>query len=102
MLYFTIVFFFQTPLFCYNPSIHLLHHFLKIFYHSPSPRYRYSDRRRVSNKYRDAERQRQIEERRVIYVGKIAEGSTRADLRRRFEIFGPVIDISLHFRERGY
>lgn len=68
---------------------------------SPSPRYRYSDRRRVSNKYRDAERQRQIEERRVIYVGKIAEGSTRADLRRRFEIFGPVIDISLHFRERG-
>ena len=69
---------------------------------SPSPKYRYSDRRRGSNKYRDAERQRQIEERRVIYVGKIAEGSTRADLRRRFEIFGPVIDISLHFRERGY
>jgi len=68
---------------------------------SPSPKYRYSDRRRGSNKYRDAERQRQIEERRVIYVGKIAEGSTRADLRRRFEIFGPVIDISLHFRERG-
>ena len=56
----------------------------------------------MSNEYRDAERQRQIEERRVIYVGKIAEGSTRADLRRRFEIFGPVIDISLHFRERGY
>lgn len=48
-----------------------------------------------------AERQQAIEERRVIYVGKLGEGTSRRELRRRFEIFGPVADISLHFRERG-
>jgi peroxisome proliferator-activated receptor gamma coactivator-related protein 1 len=37
----------------------------------------------------------------VIYVGKLADGTTRSDLRQRFEPFGPVVDISLHFRERG-
>jgi len=38
----------------------------------------------------------------VLYVGRLDEGITKADLRKRFENFGPVIDISLHFRERGY
>lgn len=47
------------------------------------------------------ETQRQVEERRVIYVGGIAEGTLRADLRQRFEQFGPILDMSLHFRERG-
>lgn len=27
---------------------------------------------------------------------------TRADLRKRFEAFGPVLDISLHFRDHRY
>ena len=40
-------------------------------------------------------------ERRVVYVGKIAEGTTRADLRKRFEVFGPILEISVHFRDRG-
>ncbi|KAK6621983.1 hypothetical protein RUM44_001790 [Polyplax serrata] len=47
------------------------------------------------------EKQRQIEERRVIYVGRIEEGMTNAKLRKRFSVFGPIIDISLHFREYG-
>ncbi|CAK9800803.1 Peroxisome proliferator-activated receptor gamma coactivator-related protein 1 [Anthophora plagiata] len=47
------------------------------------------------------EKQRQVEERRVIYVGRLDEGITKADLRRRFEVFGPVVDISVHFREHG-
>lgn len=47
------------------------------------------------------EKMRQIEERRVIYVGQIEEGTTKSQLRERFETFGPIIDISLHFRERG-
>lgn len=71
---------------------------------SPSPKFvrdRYSECRRVPYDHREVERQRQIEERRVIYVGKIAEGTTRSVLRRRFEAFGPVIDVSLHFRDRG-
>ncbi|XP_076293648.1 uncharacterized protein LOC143215420 [Lasioglossum baleicum] len=49
----------------------------------------------------DREKQRQVEERRVIYVGRLEEGITKADLRRRFEAFGPVVDISVHFREHG-
>ncbi|KAI9557771.1 hypothetical protein GHT06_014519 [Daphnia sinensis] len=62
---------------------------------------RSQQRRRQQQQQQQAERQRQIEERRVIYVGKLADGTTRSDLRRRFEPFGPVVDISLHFRERG-
>ena len=60
-------------------------------FRSRSPFYAYSMR----------EKQRQIEERRVIYVGRIEEGMTSAKLRKRFSIFGPIIDISLHFREYG-
>eukprot|EP00088_Acartia_fossae_P012677 TRINITY_DN16556_c0_g1_i10.p1 TRINITY_DN16556_c0_g1~~TRINITY_DN16556_c0_g1_i10.p1 ORF type:complete len:1036 (+),score=233.71 TRINITY_DN16556_c0_g1_i10:67-3174(+) len=41
------------------------------------------------------------EERRIVYVGKIEEGTLKSDLRSRFETFGPILDISLHFRERG-
>lgn len=49
----------------------------------------------------EREKQRQVEERRVIYVGRIEEGTSKAELRRRFEMFGPIIDISVHFREHG-
>jgi len=38
----------------------------------------------------------------VLYVGGLDEGITKADLRKRFEVFGPVTNISVHFRERGY
>ena len=41
------------------------------------------------------------EERKIVYVGNIAEGILKSDLRNRFETFGPILDISLHFRERG-
>jgi len=47
------------------------------------------------------EKVRQVEERRVIYVGRIDEGTTKADLRTRFQQFGSIVDISVHFRERG-
>ena len=43
----------------------------------------------------------QVEERRVVYVGGIDEGTLKSDLRTRFEAFGPIVDISVHFRERG-
>ena len=43
----------------------------------------------------------QSEERRVVYVGGIDEGTLKSDLRTRFEAFGPIVDISVHFRERG-
>jgi peroxisome proliferator-activated receptor gamma coactivator-related protein 1 len=34
-------------------------------------------------------------------VGRIAEGTTRAEIRTRFEVFGPIEEISVHFRDRG-
>lgn len=49
----------------------------------------------------EKEKIRQVEERRVIYVGRIEEGTTKAHLRERFSVFGPIIDISVHFREHG-
>lgn len=47
------------------------------------------------------EHKRQIEERRVIYVGRIPDDTTKAELRRRFEVFGPIVEINLHFREHA-
>ncbi|XP_044264031.1 uncharacterized protein LOC123010909 [Tribolium madens] len=48
-----------------------------------------------------AERLREVEERRVIYVGRISKGTTKEDLRRRFITFGPITNVSLHFRDYG-
>lgn len=58
-------------------------------------------RRKPYDTWTDREKQRQVEERRVIYVGRLEEGVLKADLRRRFEAFGPIVDISVHFREHG-
>ena len=58
-------------------------------------------RREQEERHNDQESNRQVEERRVVFVGKIAEGTTRADLRKRFEVFGPIVEISVHFRDNG-
>jgi RNA recognition motif-containing protein len=42
------------------------------------------------------------EERRIVYVGRIPSSYTRRDLRRKFESFGEITDVSVHFREHGY
>ncbi|XP_076039627.1 uncharacterized protein LOC143024626 isoform X2 [Oratosquilla oratoria] len=49
----------------------------------------------------DDDRIKQVEERRVVYIGRISEGTTKLDLRSRFEKYGPIVDISVHFREHG-
>lgn len=41
------------------------------------------------------------EERRVIYVGNIPEGTTRLALRERFARFGHIEEVSVHFRDHG-
>lgn len=51
--------------------------------------------------YRDDDKNQQIEERRIIYVGNIPAEYTRVDLEKRFERFGEIEDISVHFREHG-
>ncbi|XP_034254611.1 serine/arginine repetitive matrix protein 2-like isoform X2 [Thrips palmi] len=58
-------------------------------------------RRNVDWSHVEKEHKRQVEERRVIYVGRIPEDTTKAELRRRFEVFGPIVDINLHFREHA-
>ncbi|CAN0094336.1 unnamed protein product [Lampetra planeri] len=73
----------------------------------PSPRFRRSERpwleRRESNVLDQRRRlhQKAIEERRVIYVGKINSAMTTLELRRRFQSFGEIENCSVHFRERG-
>ncbi|KAL3268091.1 hypothetical protein HHI36_007218 [Cryptolaemus montrouzieri] len=62
---------------------------------SPSPQVR-----RKKQTY-DREYVQEVEERRVVYVGKIAPKTTKQDLYRRFSRFGPIKTISLHFRDHG-
>nr|CAH7752654.1 unnamed protein product [Callosobruchus chinensis] len=49
----------------------------------------------------EKERLREVEERRVIYVGHLLPSSTRDELRKRFQKFGPITNVSLHTREHG-
>lgn len=45
------------------------------------------------------DKRREIEERRIVYVGKIPEGATKTDLRRWFGRFGAIKEVSVHFRD---
>lgn len=47
------------------------------------------------------DRARQVEERRVIYIGRINDDTTKAEVRHRFKRYGDIVDISVHFREYG-
>ncbi|XP_064601909.1 uncharacterized protein LOC135467914 [Liolophura sinensis] len=78
--------------------------------HSRSPsRHRHKSRRNASyerrkeerQKLREEEKKRQIEERRIVYVGKIPDTFTRKQLRARFDRFGEIEETSVHFRENG-
>ena len=62
---------------------------------------REDQRREMEARQRRQETSRQVEERRIVYVGKILEGTTRADIRKRFEVFGPIDEISVHYRDHG-
>ncbi|XP_073408980.1 peroxisome proliferator-activated receptor gamma coactivator-related protein 1 isoform X2 [Dendrobates tinctorius] len=46
-------------------------------------------------------KERAIEERRVVYVGKINSLMTRSELSRRFSVFGEIEECTIHFREEG-
>ncbi|KAM9323748.1 peroxisome proliferator-activated receptor gamma coactivator-related protein 1 [Gastrophryne carolinensis] len=46
-------------------------------------------------------KERAIEERRVVYIGKINSQMTRTELRRRFSVFGDIEECTVHFREHG-
>nr|XP_056705696.1 peroxisome proliferator-activated receptor gamma coactivator-related protein 1 [Euleptes europaea] len=46
-------------------------------------------------------KERAIEERRVVFIGKIPSKMTRSELQHRFSVFGNIEDCTLHFREQG-
>ncbi|XP_028939279.1 peroxisome proliferator-activated receptor gamma coactivator 1-alpha isoform X2 [Ornithorhynchus anatinus] len=61
----------------------------------------YEKRESERAKQRDRQRQKAIEERRVIYVGKIRPDTTRTELRDRFEVFGEIEECTVNLRDDG-
>ncbi|XP_045140056.1 peroxisome proliferator-activated receptor gamma coactivator 1-alpha isoform X2 [Echinops telfairi] len=61
----------------------------------------YEKRESERAKQREKQRQKAIEERRVIYVGKICPDTTRAELRDRFEVFGEIEECTVNLRDDG-
>ncbi|XP_069652896.1 peroxisome proliferator-activated receptor gamma coactivator-related protein 1 isoform X1 [Haliaeetus albicilla] len=75
---------------------------------SPSPCRRSNRRRRYSydaqdhyQRQRILQKERAIEERRVVFIGKIPSRMTRSELRHRFSVFGDIEECTLHFRSDG-
>ncbi|KAF5905164.1 peroxisome proliferator-activated receptor gamma coactivator-related protein 1-like [Clarias magur] len=80
---------------------------------SPSPqpdwRQKWSSWKRRSEYYhlsrgedtRRAAKQKAIDERRVVYVGRIRGTMTKDELRERFAMFGKIEDCTVHFRSHG-
>ncbi|MCJ8730734.1 hypothetical protein PDJAM_G00187850 [Pangasius djambal] len=46
-------------------------------------------------------KEKAIEERRVVYIGRILGSMTRKELRERFSYFGEIEECTVHFREHG-
>ncbi|XP_030058730.1 peroxisome proliferator-activated receptor gamma coactivator-related protein 1 isoform X2 [Microcaecilia unicolor] len=70
-------------------------------YRRHSRRYRFYDSRDSYQREKLYHKERAIEERRVVYVGKIHSRMTRSELKHRFSVFGDVEDCTIHFRETG-
>ncbi|XP_043111763.1 peroxisome proliferator-activated receptor gamma coactivator-related protein 1 isoform X2 [Puntigrus tetrazona] len=60
--------------------------------------YRYSQNPREDSK---RGKEKAIEERRVVYVGRIRGSMTRKELKERFSFFGKIEECTVHFRENG-
>ncbi|XP_028279939.1 peroxisome proliferator-activated receptor gamma coactivator-related protein 1 [Parambassis ranga] len=69
--------------------------------YSPSyrPSYAYEPKPNVEEIKRRKEKA--IEERRVVYVGRIRGTMTQKELKERFSFFGKIEECTLHFREHG-
>ncbi|KAK5611386.1 hypothetical protein CRENBAI_017653 [Crenichthys baileyi] len=50
---------------------------------------------------REKQRQKAIEERRVVYVGRLRSGCSRSELKRRFEVFGEIEECAVNLRDDG-
>uniref|UniRef100_A0A8C6XZB3 PPARG coactivator 1 alpha n=1 Tax=Naja naja TaxID=35670 RepID=A0A8C6XZB3_NAJNA len=61
----------------------------------------YEKRESERAKQRERERQKAVEERRVIYVGRLGSGTTRTELRDQFEVFGEIEECTLNLQDDG-
>ncbi|XP_061664938.1 peroxisome proliferator-activated receptor gamma coactivator 1-alpha isoform X3 [Syngnathoides biaculeatus] len=50
---------------------------------------------------RDRQRQKAIEERRAVYVGRVRSDCTRTELKRRFGVFGEIEECAVNLRDDG-
>ncbi|XP_039465424.1 peroxisome proliferator-activated receptor gamma coactivator 1-alpha isoform X5 [Oreochromis aureus] len=50
---------------------------------------------------RERQRQKAVEERRVVYVGRLRSDCTRTELKRRFELFGEIEECTVNLRDDG-
>ncbi|XP_038152336.1 peroxisome proliferator-activated receptor gamma coactivator-related protein 1 [Cyprinodon tularosa] len=69
--------------------------------HSPSYRPRGLHGTKTNIDETKRRKEKAIEERRVVYVGKIRGSMTQRELRERFSLFGEIEECTLHFREHG-
>ncbi|XP_072315361.1 peroxisome proliferator-activated receptor gamma coactivator 1-alpha isoform X7 [Eucyclogobius newberryi] len=50
---------------------------------------------------KDRQKQKAIEERRAVYVGRLRSDCTRTELKRRFEVFGEIEECAVNLRDDG-
>ncbi|KAJ8262071.1 hypothetical protein GJAV_G00161840 [Gymnothorax javanicus] len=50
---------------------------------------------------REKQRQKAMEERRVVYIGRLRSDSSRTELKRRFEVFGEIEECALNLSDDG-
>jgi hypothetical protein len=60
-----------------------------------------SNRRNNSKAKPSINLKQDIEQRKIIYVGKIPDGTTKTDIRHWFGRFGAIKEVSIHFRDYG-
>uniref|UniRef100_A0A4W5NVQ1 PPARG related coactivator 1 n=1 Tax=Hucho hucho TaxID=62062 RepID=A0A4W5NVQ1_9TELE len=68
---------------------------------SPSLRPGYRPESRENSQEVKRLKEKAIEERRVVYVGRIRGTMTRKELRERFSLYGEIEECTLHFRDHG-
>ncbi|XP_061100419.1 peroxisome proliferator-activated receptor gamma coactivator 1-alpha-like isoform X2 [Conger conger] len=61
----------------------------------------YEQREYERAEQRDRQRHKAIEERRVVYIGRLGSDITRTELKRRFEVFGEIEECTVHLRDDG-
>ncbi|XP_028983435.1 peroxisome proliferator-activated receptor gamma coactivator-related protein 1 [Betta splendens] len=69
--------------------------------HSPSYSPGYGHGLKIDSEEMRRRKEKAIEERRVVYVGRIRGSMTQKELRERFSLFGEIEDCTLHFRDQG-